>query len=209
MADGTAVADIKTISTGQRFGIDFRHVDSDTAQIEPLERSPEEEACVHPPGTYGDASVGSTLVLFDTKEPKPESWELVDVRYHLSQAAERLCDDIETTLREDREEGHLHGEVCATEAAVATCKRIACRIGPLAFLSLGLKWAAFGEDTGGVSLVLRSVATTRRVDFRISPDGLNISAVHIDENLEAKSVPLALDDRRSLRESAAWVHRQP
>ncbi len=156
----------------------------------------------------GDASEGSTPDVLGTKKaPDPES-EGVDVTEYLCRPVIRLLDEIEATLREDREEGVRHGEVCASEPALATCRRIAVKIAPWLAPSSGLKWAAFGEDTGGASLVLRSELTDRRVDFTISGDGLDILAVRIDENLTARSVPLAVDDRSSLRETAAWVDCQ-
>ena len=96
--------------------------------------------------------------------------------------------------------------MCASDLAVDRCKRIATHIQEWLAPSSGLKWAAFGEETGSVSLVLRSVVTDRRVDFRISPDGLKVSAICIDAELAATLVPIALDDRNALRERAAWVH---
>lgn len=209
MVDGPAVADIDPIPSALPFGISFRVEGSDTTRSEHPHQPTREMMHVRLRWIGVDASVGSTFDLLDAREPELACHEVVNDSEHLSQAVASTHDQIEATLREDREEACLQGEVCATEAATATCKRIAFHIAPWLALSSESKWAAFGEDTGGVSLVLRSVVSNRRVDFRISPDGLIISAVHIDENLEAKVVPLTLEDRRSLRESAAWVHRRP
>jgi len=154
-----------------------------------------------------DASAEVTFELPWAK--KEEREDEADIPWLLTQEVLHILDEIESTLLEDREEGLLHAEVCASEPALATCRRLAVKIAPWLARSSERKWAAFGEDTGGVSLVLRSVLTNRRVDYRISADGLHISAVHIDENLSAKSVPRMVDDRTGLRESAAWVHSRP
>ena len=154
-----------------------------------------------------DASAEGTLdELWPEKHQRSHA---ADIPGLLTQEVLDILDAIESSLLEDRDEALLHGEVCASEPGIATCRRIAIKIAPWLAPSSGLKWAAFGEDTGGVSLVLRSVITDRRVDFTISADGLRISAVSIDENLTARSVPLGVDDRSSLRENAAWVHSRP
>lgn len=131
----------------------------------------------------------------------------VDYDDHFIKRVKSLLEDIRATLLEDREEGLLHDEFCADDAAILTCQRVACQIAQwLIDPSMSTRWAAFGEDSGDVSLVLSSGATKRRLDFRISADGQDISAVFIDENLKARTSSLTLDDRRSLRETAAWVH---
>lgn len=79
-------------------------------------------------------------------------------------------DAVEAQLLEDREEGLERGECCATPAAVATCKRIAREVEPLA-LSRGVKWVAFGEAGGSVVLVLSSQDSAGRMDFRVAADG--------------------------------------
>lgn len=206
MADGAAVADVVTPSSwGVKFS-DLSPAASGTDAIRPMSGK---AAPMLTRFIWDDASEGTTLDVLQAKEPDPESFSAVDPCKLLCESAESICDEIEATLREDREEAVLHGEVCANDPAVATCQRIASHIASWLSLSSGLKWAAFGEDTGGVSLVLRSVITDRRVDFTISADGLRISAVRIDENLTARSVPLEVDDRSSLRENAAWVQSRP
>ena len=41
------------------------------------------------------------------------------------------------------------------------------------------------EDEGGISLVLQSLTTDRRLNCRIAPDGSTCSAIRIDERMEA------------------------
>lgn len=198
MADGAITADLASSPpTEIGWSVQLRDVGVDaTSTIIPLDVPSRVIQC--------DASAEVTFELpWPMKEEREDE---ANIPVLLTQEVLDILDEIESTLLEDRKEGLLHGEVCASDPALATCRRLAVKIAPWLVRSSGRKWAAFGEDTGGVSLALRSVLTNRRVDYRISADGLDISAVYIDENLSAKSVPLDLDDRTSLRESAAWVH---
>ena len=202
MADGGAVAELQV---PKGLALDFAPLGSDAAPDVPWQS----EGTVTEPELRisDDASVGDFQFSW-TKTPDPEAEPIfvIDLRGHLPRRVQSLIDRIETSLLEDRKEGLLYGEVCASDLAVAGCKRIAIHIQEWLAPSSGLKWAAFGEETGSVSLVLRSVVTDRRVDFRISSDGLEISAISIDADLAATSVPIALKDRNALRERAAWVH---
>ncbi len=212
MADGTAIAGVDSIlPTELGWGVEFSDVYPDVTCTEPAQRQSAEEVHMLAHLTFGDASEGSTLdVLGTRKAADPEFPEVVNVSEHLCRAAVFVLDEIEASLREDREEALLDGEVGASESAVVVCRRITIQIADtLAAPPSGFKWAVFGEDEGGVSLVLWSSVTDRRVDFRISADGLRISAVYIDEKLKAKSIDLALHDRRAVRESAAWVRTRP
>lgn len=115
-----------------------------------------------------------------------------------------ILDDIENCLLEDRREGRLHGEAGPTDAAIATCKGIMGWVSPFDLLPSRLKWAAFGEAAGSVSLVARSPVTDRRVDFRISPDGRSVSAFCFDENLRADSI--LLNGVRCLDRIMQWLN---
>lgn len=210
MADGAAVADVDLfLPTPSGWGFEFFEPSPAASGTEPAQRQGGEEAHVLKHLTFGDASVGSTLDVLGAGEREPEFPEVVDVSEHLCRAARCVLNEIEATLREDRQEGILHGEVCANQTAVATSKRIALQI--VDWLSAppsGMKWGAFGEDGGGVSLVLQSLITDRRVDFRISPDGARLTAIHIDENMRCESVVLSVTDGDALRERAGWVNER-
>ena len=202
MADGGAVAELQ-VPTG--LALDFAPLGSDAALDVPWQS----EGTVREPELRisDDASVGDFQFSW-TKTPDPPADRFADVDANrlLSHMRLSLLDKIETSLLEDRKEGLLYGEVCASDASVDRCKRIATQIEKWLTPSFGLKWAAFGEETGGVSLVLQSLVTDRRVDFRISSDGMKVSAISIDADLAATSVPIAPEDRNALRERAAWVH---
>lgn len=126
----------------------------------------------------------------------------------LFRGVDRVLDEIESTLMEDRQEGVIHDEFCASDAAISTCKLLAAQASQWLLFSAGMKWAAFGDTEGGVSLVLRSEKTNKRLDFKIAGDGLSVCAIQIDKTLTTTSAPVALDDHRRIRECAAWVSRQ-
>jgi hypothetical protein len=68
-----------------------------------------------------------------------------------------------------------------------------------------LKAGAFVEDEGGISLVLQSLVTDRRLTYRISPQGDRVTVIQIDEGMEAKTTTVSSDDRAKTRELAKWV----
>ena len=118
--------------------------------------------------------------------------------------------EIEEILMEDRDEGLEHDEICATEAATATCEQIAHLIVPYTIRHWGFRWATFGEDGGVVVLALRSQITRRRVDFRISADGCRVECISIDLRASGSrpsvaSAPVSAEDGNALRERVAWV----
>lgn len=97
-----------------------------------------------------------------------------------------IVEAVEAALLADREEGSLNGENCASEAAVAKCKEIVAygdhRPTP------DVRWTAFGEDGGGACIVVRSQSGDRRVDIRVAADGTTITAIRVDENMEARTL---------------------
>jgi len=101
-----------------------------------------------------------------------------------------LCDRIEAEIEEWREEAARDGLVYAKHAAVVACKCLALQIGDLLLdPPRGLKWAVFGdggEKQGGISLVIRSSRSDRRVDFVIAPDGRSVSIVGIGRKAQIK-----------------------
>ena len=210
MVDGAAVADVDLFSpTRSRLDFGFFQPSPAASGSEPAHWLSGEQRRVVKQPTFGDASVVSFADVLTGGEPEAEFPEGVDVLERLSQAVRSVLDEIEATLQENRQEGILHGEICANQTAVATCKRMALLIiDRLLAPPRGLKWGAFGEDGGGVSLVLQSLISDRRVDFRISPDGACLTAIRIDENMRSESVVLSVTDRDALRERAGWVNQR-
>ncbi len=120
-----------------------------------------------------------------------------------------ILDLTKNSLLEDREEARQHGEAGPTDAAIATCMGIMGRVSPFVLMSSRVTWAAFGEGDGSVSLVARSLATNRRADFCISPDGLSVSVVCIDARLTTTITPLPLNDVKRLDGITQWVGVAP
>ena len=179
---------------------------ANTTQAEPRETCQIESRSGADAPMEGDASVCTTSAPLRTNGDDADVFGNVDVDKYLSSSVERILDDIETTLNEDLVDAISHGEVGPREPAISACIMVALRIAPWLAPTPGIKWAAFGEDAGCVSLVLRSVDKERRVDFAISDDGKHVTAVCIDENLTTTSVSISPVDRERLRERAAWVN---
>lgn len=114
--------------------------------------------------------------------------------------------DIYKTLLRDRDEASLEGENHAEPDAVDACTLIAHYMRDLLTTPLhDFKWAVFGDDNGCSLLIMRHLATQRRVEFRIPSDGRNITVITIDNNLKLSSQTINTDDVDIIQESAKWV----
>ncbi|MDM8007417.1 MAG: hypothetical protein QUV05_14860 [Phycisphaerae bacterium] len=92
-----------------------------------------------------------------------------------------------------------------TSSAIGICRALVQRLAPHVALARQLKAGAFVEDEGGISLVLQSLVTDRRLTYRISPQGDRVTVIQIDEGMEAKTTTVSSDDRAKTRELAKWV----
>ena len=157
----------------------------------------------------GDTSVGlNDIRIDDLWRPaaiETDVRDVVDLPRLLARAEEMFVERIRANLEDDREHAIDDGEMPPNEAAVGTCLLLARRIAPCLALSPGLKWTAFTEDSGDVSLVLQSLNTNRRLSFHIPSDGVGISALRIDEQMRSESFLVSLDEVGALREKAEWV----
>ncbi len=68
-----------------------------------------------------------------------------------------------------------------------------------------MKYAAFVEEEGGISVTFQSVVTDRRVNFRISRDGSSLTIVSVDSDGRADSNPTHFNDIRLVRNWAEWL----
>lgn len=130
---------------------------------------------------------------------------IVDVEKDLSRALPAFREAVETDLRVDIDELRDECSRCPSSSAVEACIQLARRIAPTVVLACKVESAAFIELTGAVALVLQSMQTHRRLTYRISPDGGNVSILQIDENMTVLSAEVGIDDKRGLRERAEWV----
>jgi hypothetical protein len=167
--------------------------------------------------TQRSPPTGGTVVLesWDTtgiREPSDVGSEPADVGSEppdfssmVDRRSRELVERIELKLLEDREEADCSGDTAPTARAFHTCLSLAQRLAPHVALAPRLKSGAFTEDNGGVSLVLQSLVTDRRLNCRIAPDGVAVSAIRIDERMRASSAPVALNDPNVPKELAEWV----
>lgn len=134
--------------------------------------------------------------------------DLAEYNGLVSRQSRRLVEQIECKLTNDREECRQDNEIGPTSRAFQVCVRIAQRLAPHVALAPQLKFGAFTEDDGGVSLVLQSLITDRRLNCRIPPEGAPLTAIRIDEHMGAESLEFSLTDRNAPRELAEWVTKR-
>ena len=122
---------------------------------------------------------------------------------------EKLADKRRSSIAEDSSEAIEYGEPTASKTALQACLTLASYIsGLLSELSPGFAWAPFLLDDGGVSLILRSKKTHRRVEFKFPPCDAPITVVRIDEHLAGKQFPINIAHRDQIGCIAKWVYCQ-
>ncbi len=154
-----------------------------------------------------DALIGPRSSWFySLEEPVPTAVETErregDVEKVVADGSRDLTSRVTAQLSEDQE---ADSDVVPTPAARHTCERIMSRLAPHVAWAPGLKVAAFTEDNGGVSVILQSLVTDRRVNLRISPDGTRMCAVLTDEHMETRVRQDCENEPQLPRELAAWV----
>jgi hypothetical protein len=112
---------------------------------------------------------------------------------------------IQKHLQDDREDVVLEGGVVPSKVAIDKCLALARLVAPRIALAPRLKSAAFVEEAGTVSLVLQSLVTDRRLNYRVSTDGGQLSVTRIDEAMDLEELQVSIDDANTLRELAGWV----
>lgn len=168
-----------------------------------LQISETDERGAPTPAADGSNSRDQLLSLTCTTAGEPV--DTVDLHALVPDGVSAFVDRIQYDLDDAIQDARETGEPAPTKAAYEACLRLARRVAPLAALAPRLKRAAFTEETGAVSLVLQSLVTDRRVDFRIAVDGRVIDALRIDENMHPESFAFSVDQSHSPRELARWV----
>jgi len=169
------------------------------------EEDPALAGCASPSGELC-AYVGGGMVR--ERVPTEDLREMVDFQKLVDQRSCKLVERIELKLAEDREEADFGDDVAPTQRAAEACLRLAQRLAPHIALAPRLKSGAFTDDDGGVSLVLQSLVTDRRVSCRVPPGGTDITVIRVDESMQADTIPITLDDPSAPRELAAWVTKR-
>jgi hypothetical protein len=143
----------------------------------------------------------------ETQSEYPETLQSspVDVGQAVNSESGEMVARIEQQLAADAEYAADSQSAVPTKAAKDICLTLAERLAPHVVLAPQLKAGAFVEDEGGISLVLQSLVTDRRVNYRIPRQGGSLTVIQIDERMVAKSTTVSLDDRSATREFAKWV----
>jgi hypothetical protein len=123
------------------------------------------------------------------------------------QIADRFVEDVIDRINNDCSDALAESGYAASEDAQASCRAIATRIAPSMAFAQHIQYDSFLEEEGGISLVLRSKDTGRRVNYRVSADGRKLTIVSVDENARASSDSAKVEDYGTLDRWARWVIR--
>jgi hypothetical protein len=151
------------------------------------------------------AGVPTVGELWQTQTEAVCQSDSVDVGQVVDKESRELVARVVRQLAVDPDEADDPERVAPTSSAVRTCLTFTERLAPHVALAPQLKVAAFVEDEGGISLVLQSLVTDRRLSYRIPPEGDRVTVIQIDERMDAKSTTVSLSDRAATRELAKWV----
>jgi hypothetical protein len=122
-----------------------------------------------------------------------------------STEAQRFLDTIRQNISEDSADLVREGGAAPTQATIDACVSVASNLSGLVVLRSAVKYAAFVEEEGGISLVLQSEVTNRRVNFRVSRSGTALVVVTVDADGRTASIPTRLDDAQTLRGWVEWL----
>ena len=121
-----------------------------------------------------------------------------------AQSAILLVEQTKNDIMQATEDAIEYGERQPSSVAIDICTQLSTMLAQQLALSSSLKWAAFSEDEGGLSLVIQSLLTDRRLSFKITSDG-DISVVQIDENMETDMYSISLSKEDELARLGTWV----
>lgn len=128
----------------------------------------------------------------------PEKWAIEGESYFMQVIKQKLC--------EDREEAITLKENQPTYKAIKACLQVAKYVEPHVLKHLStLKWGPFTLDTGGISLVLQSLSTDRRLSCDIPPSGNDLSVTGIDKHMVISGCNVFSNDKEGWAKLAKWV----
>lgn len=122
--------------------------------------------------------------------------------------AQRFLEMIEQNIADDFADIFREGGTVPTQPTIDACLAIASTLSGIVAMEPTLKYAAFVEESGGISLVLRSELAGRRANFRISPDGRQIAVVAVTSQGQASTNPVRIDDTETLRGWVEWLRKR-
>jgi hypothetical protein len=115
---------------------------------------------------------------------------------------------IEQNIADDSADVVAEGGTIPTQSTIDACLAIASTLSGIVAMKPTLKYAAFVEESGGISLVLRSEQAGRRANFRISPDGCQVAVVAVTSQGRASTNPARIDDAETLRGWVEWLRKR-
>jgi len=123
-------------------------------------------------------------------------------------AARRFLETITQNISDDQADVLGEGGNVASQPAVGACLAIASTLSDIVAMKPSLKYAAFVEESGGISLVIQSAHPGRRANFRVSPDGSQIAVVAVTSLGQASTNPVRIDDAETLRGWIEWLRKR-
>lgn len=176
------------------------------------------------PTASGDASLPAVVTLLnlgDMNAAAGEAWHGWRVSPDASEvrtaetiapsrdpAAQRFLDAIQQNIADDSAEIVREGGAVPMQATTDACLAIASTLSDIVASRPNLKYAAFVEEAGGISLVLRSEQAGKRTNFRVSPDGRQVSVVTVTSQGQTNTNPVSIDDTHKLQRWVEWLEKR-
>jgi len=106
-----------------------------------------------------------------------------------------LINQIKNKLYEDIIECREYHEKEPTKQAIDICLYLTNYFSNHHWVERDIKLGVFIEDTGGISFVLQSIKTDKRINFRINNTGKNVTIITVDKNMKTdKNVNVVIDE---------------
>lgn len=84
-------------------------------------------------------------------------------------------------------------------------QRLAEGFGPALAMEPSPRWAIFAEDEGSATLLAHSTISKRQVSFEIDANGIEITIVRIDEEMNRTESKCELDHLLQIRNAIEWL----
>lgn len=158
----------------------------------------------------GDVNAAGGEAWFDWRAAPDASEGYANETIALSgnAAAQGFVQTIEQNIAEDFADVVREGGTVPTQRTIDACVSVASKLSGFVAMESTLKYAAFVEESGGISLVIQSEHPGRRVNFRVSPDGRQIAVVAVTSQGHASTNPVRIDDAETLRGWVEWLRKR-
>jgi len=119
-----------------------------------------------------------------------------------------FVDQVREDLEDDIKDADTDLALPEIRRAMQTCLRFARKLAPHIALSSNLKFAAFVEEDGVVSLGIQSLTADRRINLEIHGASQRAEVHSIDEHMHSEHSILHVNNTRSIQELAEWVRKR-